>query len=133
MLVQIYETSSAEEARALADIGVDHIGVLVRDGSFPREQSIDHARLIFSAIPRSCKGVALTLSSDRQFIKRVVSELKPQILQVGASTDLLAPAAVSEIKRQCGPLIVMRSTPVTDAESTTIAQSYSGVAPICCC
>ena len=29
MLVQIYETSSAEEARALADIGVDHIGVLV--------------------------------------------------------------------------------------------------------
>jgi phosphoribosylanthranilate isomerase len=38
MLVQIYETSSAEEAHALADLGVDHIGVLVGDGSFPREQ-----------------------------------------------------------------------------------------------
>ena len=38
MLVQVYEITSPDEARALAQLGEDHIGVLVGDGSFPREQ-----------------------------------------------------------------------------------------------
>ena len=38
MLVQIYEVTSAEEASALTKLGVDHIGVLVGKGEFPREQ-----------------------------------------------------------------------------------------------
>src|SRR5690242_20619150 len=37
MLVQIYEVRTALEAAALTQIGVDHIGVLVGDGAFPRE------------------------------------------------------------------------------------------------
>ena len=37
MLVQIYEVQTPEEAVALARLGVDHIGVLVGDGLFPRE------------------------------------------------------------------------------------------------
>ena len=48
MLVQIYETSTPEEAGALGELGVDHIEVLVGDGSFPRERTIDNARVIFS-------------------------------------------------------------------------------------
>jgi phosphoribosylanthranilate isomerase len=40
MLVQIFEVQTPEEAAALARVGVDHIGVLVGDGSFPRELSI---------------------------------------------------------------------------------------------
>jgi phosphoribosylanthranilate isomerase len=89
MLVQIYEISSPEEANALGELGVDHIGVLVGDGSFPRERSIDDARLIFSAIPPSSKAVALLLSSNVRLIEHVISELKPAILHLGASTDLL--------------------------------------------
>jgi phosphoribosylanthranilate isomerase len=37
LLVQIYEVRTPEEAVALAWLGVDHIGVLVGDGAFPRE------------------------------------------------------------------------------------------------
>jgi len=43
MLVQIYEVSTPDEARALGELGVDHIGVLVGDGSFPRERTIEQA------------------------------------------------------------------------------------------
>jgi phosphoribosylanthranilate isomerase len=128
MLVQIYEISSPEEASALGDLGVDHIGVLVGDGSFPRERSIDHARLIFSAIPSSSKGLALLLSSDVRLIECVISELKPAILHLGASTDLLTPSAVQSLKKQCSPLTVMRSIPVVGDESIAIAKSYDGVA-----
>jgi phosphoribosylanthranilate isomerase len=46
MLVQIYETSSADEAASLIRSGVDHIGVLVGNGEYPREQSIEAAKRI---------------------------------------------------------------------------------------
>jgi phosphoribosylanthranilate isomerase len=130
MLVQIYETSSPEEATALGDMGVDHIGVLVGDGSFPRERTIDQARLIFSAIPSSSKGLALLLSSDARLIEHVISKLKPAILHLGASTDLLTPSTVRDLKKQCGPLTVMRSIPVVGDESIAIAKSYDGTADL---
>jgi phosphoribosylanthranilate isomerase len=50
MLVQIYEVTSPDEASALAEIGVDHIGVLVGEGEFPREQPVEVAKRIFSTI-----------------------------------------------------------------------------------
>ena len=128
MLVQIYEISSPEEAKALGDIGVDHIGVLIGDGSFPRELSIDRARSIFSAILPSSNAVSLLLCSDVQLIENVISELKPAILHLGASTDLLTPSSVQDLKRRCGPLTVMRSIPVVGDESIATAKSYDGIA-----
>jgi phosphoribosylanthranilate isomerase len=128
MLVQIYEIASPEEAHALGDLGVDHIGVLIGDGSFPRERTIDQARLIFSAIPSSSQGLALLLSSDVRLIEHVISELKPAILHLGASTDLLTPSTVRDLKKQCGPITVLRSIPVVGDESIAIAKSYDGIA-----
>jgi len=127
MLVQIYEISSPEEARAVDELGADHIGVLVGDGSFPREQPIDRARLIFSAIS-TAKGVALSLSADIGLIGHIVAELKPAILHLGAASDLLTPAAVRQLKKRFAALTLMRSIPVVDASSVAAAQSYDGVA-----
>jgi phosphoribosylanthranilate isomerase len=130
MLVQIYETSSPEEARALAGLGVDHIGVLVGDGSFPREQSVDQARVIFSAIPSSSKGVALLLSADVQLIEHITSQLKPSIVHLGASTDLLSSSVVRRLKERVDRITLMRSIPVIGEEGIAIAQSYDGIADI---
>jgi phosphoribosylanthranilate isomerase len=128
MLVQIYETTSPDEARALAELGVDHIGILVGDGSFPREQSIDRARRIFSAISPPSKGVALLLSADTKLIERIVSELKPAILHLGAASELLTPAAVRQLKKRHGAVTLMRSIPVVDEKSVAVARSYDGIA-----
>jgi phosphoribosylanthranilate isomerase len=128
MLVQIYEVSSPQEARALAKLGVDHIGVLVGNGSFPREQSIDQARLIFSAIPPSSKSSALLLTADIKFIEHTISQLSPAIVHLGASTDLLAASAVQRLKQRYPSLTVMRSIPIFGDESITIAKSYDGIA-----
>ena len=128
MLVQIYEISTPEEASALGNLGVDHIGVLVGDGSFPREQSVDQAHLIFSAIPSSSKGLALLLSADVRLVEQIILELKPAIVHLGASSNLLTASAVQQLKQRCGTLTVMRSIPIVDDESITIARSYDGVA-----
>ena len=62
MIVQIYEVTIAREARALHALRVNHIGVLVGDGSFPREQEIENARHIFAVISTGSKTSALSLS-----------------------------------------------------------------------
>jgi phosphoribosylanthranilate isomerase len=128
MIVQIYEVGSPEEARALGELGVDHIGVLVGDGAFPREQPVQRARLILSAVPPAAKGVALLLSADVRLLEQIISELRPAIVHLGASTDLLTPAAVQHLRRRCGALTVMRSIPVQDDDSVDIARSYDGIA-----
>ena len=55
MLVQIYETQDASEARVLEAVGVDHIGVLVGQGRYARELRPAQARRIFHAITRARK------------------------------------------------------------------------------
>jgi phosphoribosylanthranilate isomerase len=94
MLVQIYEVTSAEEASALAKLGVDHIGGLVGEGEFPREQSVEAAKRTFAGIPSSCRRSALSLSADLHLIERVAADLRPAILHLGVSTDLLRPKHV---------------------------------------
>jgi phosphoribosylanthranilate isomerase len=128
MLVQIYEVTSPEEASALAELGVNHIGVLVGDGEFPREQSIQAAKRIFSAIPPSSKGSALSLSANLGLIERIVASLAPAILHLGASTDLLQPEHVLQLKKKFERLIVTRSIPVVNEDSICIARRYEGIA-----
>src|SRR6185437_6287346 len=128
MIVQIYEVSSPEEAHSLGDLGVDHIGVLVGDGTFPRERTIGEARRIFAAVPASSKCVALSLSDDVGLIERIVAEVRPAIMHLGASTDLLLPSALQAIKQRFSSLVVMRSIPVTGDESVAVAKSYDGIA-----
>jgi phosphoribosylanthranilate isomerase len=131
MLVQIYEISSPEEAGALSNLGVDHIGVLVGDGSFPREQSIARAREICAAISQTPSLTsALSLSNDLDLIRKIGAELEPDILHLGASIDLLTPEDVIFLKKDFPGLKIMRSIPVLDFRSIEIARAYDRIADI---
>jgi phosphoribosylanthranilate isomerase len=63
-----------------------------------------------------------------RLIEHVISELKPSILHLGASTDLLTPSIERDLKKQYGPLTVMRSIPVVGDQSIGVAKSYDGIA-----
>jgi phosphoribosylanthranilate isomerase len=130
MLVQIYETSSADEAASLIRTGVDHIGVLVGNGAYPREQSIEAARRILRAVLPPSKGSVLYLSADIGLIERIVLSLRPSILHLGASTDLLTPEHVWQLKKKFEWLCIARSIPLVDKESISIAKRYDGIADI---
>ena len=69
MLTQIYEVSSPEEADAMSAMAIDHIGILVGDGSYPREQSLATAPAIISAVRTPSKVSALFLSSNLSLIE----------------------------------------------------------------
>jgi len=128
ILVQIYEVTSPEEAGALARIGVNHIGVLVGKGKFPREQSYAAARQIFAAVPASAKKVSLSLADQVQEIAEVVRETHPDILHLGTRPDALVPDQVAELKPQFPNLKIMRTIPVRDENDVAIARAYEGIA-----
>ena len=55
MIVQIYEVQNSKEAKNLAKLGVDHIGVLVGFGKFKRELSPQKAKKIFENLNKNTK------------------------------------------------------------------------------
>lgn len=128
MIVQIYEVTTPEEARALSAMGVDHIGVLVGDGSFPREQTIDTVREIFFGIGSASKASALSLSHDLDLVARIAAALLPDILHLGAAPQHISPAQLRRLKAKFPGVSLMRSIPVIDESSIALARSYDGIA-----
>ncbi|HJU15378.1 MAG TPA: phosphoribosylanthranilate isomerase [Stellaceae bacterium] len=128
MIVQVYEVRSAAEAAALAACGVDHIGVLVGFGAFPRELDPAAARAVFAACPPAARRVALSLSADRDAVGVVIAETRPDIIHLGASAELFSAAMTAALKARHPSCRIMRSIPVTDAGSIAVARDYQGVA-----
>jgi phosphoribosylanthranilate isomerase len=130
VIVQIYEVTTPEEARELCALGVDHIGILVGDGSFPRELPIGRAREIMAAIEPPSKASVLSLSPDVDFVKKIVGELRPPILHIGSQLDEIGAGALKTLKLSFPGMLIMRSIPVLSAESVVAAKSYEGVADL---
>jgi phosphoribosylanthranilate isomerase len=128
MLTQIYEISTPEEARAISEIGVDHIGVLVGNGEFPRELPGEAAAAVAAAVLAPSKVSMLFLTADISLIEKWARELQPQIVHLGAAPELLSPDDSATLKAKLPGMIIMRSIPVVGDESITIARGYEGIA-----
>jgi phosphoribosylanthranilate isomerase len=128
MLVQIFEVQTPEEAAALVRLGVDHIGVLVGDGAFPRELSITQTKAIFAAVPTGHKRVALSLSPSLEDVARLVEETQPDIVQVQAEIEDFPVAMTHALKMRFPEIPIMRAIPVIDEASIETAASYRGAA-----
>jgi phosphoribosylanthranilate isomerase len=128
MLTQIYEVSTPEEARASSEIGVDHIGVLVGRGEFPRELRVEAAAMVAAGIVTPSKFSALFLTADISLIEQWARQIQPAIVHLGAAPELLGPQAAATLKRNLPGLLLMRSIPVVGEASIPIALSYEGIA-----
>jgi phosphoribosylanthranilate isomerase len=128
MLVQIYEVQTPEEAVALVRLGVDHIGVLVGDGVFPRELSIAQTNQIFAAVPAGKKRVALSLSADPEAVARVARETRPDIIQIQAAIEDFSVAMTRALKTRFPEIPIIRAIPIVDEASIEVAASYRGAA-----
>ena len=128
MIVQIYEVGSPEAALRLVELGVDHVGVLVGQGEFPREVGVEPAREIFAAIGRSAKKIALSLAHDPGKLAAVIEATRPDVLHLGTSPDRLTRAGCGELKASFQRLPIMRTIPVVDESSIAVAREYEGIA-----
>lgn len=128
MITQLYEISNPEEVRLCLDAGVDHIGILVGHGTFPREVSPADASALAAIVRGKAQVVALSLSANRDEIEEVARVVAPDILHLGAAPEQLPVPDVAKIKQAFPSLPVMRSIPMVDDEAIALAQSYDGLA-----
>lgn len=128
MIVQIYEIQNSDEANDLMLLGVDHIGVLVGNGAYPREFSPEQANEILRGITAPTKKVVLSLSRNLEDIAEIVNKTNPDILHLGTAPESLSPADVQSLKKQFPGLKMMRSIPVKGEGSVELAMQYDGVA-----
>jgi phosphoribosylanthranilate isomerase len=130
MLTQIYEVQSPEAADAVSAVGVDHVGVLVGWGDFPREIGFTQAAAVAAAVRPGSKLSMLFLGHDTARIERMAKALAPAILHLGAAPEALSVEAVAALKHALPGIAIMRSLPVIDEASVALAQSYDGVADV---
>jgi phosphoribosylanthranilate isomerase len=124
MLTQIYEISTSDEARSISEIGIDHIGVLVGNGKFPRELSLQTtSRIAINIIPPS-KPSLLFLTVDLSLIAEWAVQLNPAIVHLGAAPELLSPDNTAILKSKLPGPLIMRSIPIVGETSIELARSY---------
>ena len=131
MITQLYEISSLEEVQLCIDAGVDHVGVLVGEGQFPRELRLDEAAQLLATLPKGVLGSALSLSGDTSLIERIISVVQPDILHLGAAPEALSLDLVRNLVRPGSPpdspMAIMRSIPVVDDSAIELARAYDGI------
>lgn len=128
MLTQIYEVQTPQAADAVSALGIDHVGVLVGWGDFPREISVSQATIVAAAIRPGSKFSALFLGAEVPLIERMAKALAPSILHLGAAPEQLSVDATAALKQALPGIAIMRSIPVVDETSLALAQSYDGIA-----
>jgi phosphoribosylanthranilate isomerase len=102
--------------------------VLVGNGEFPRELSLETAATIAGAVRPPSKLSALFLTADISLIEEWARKPQPVILHLGAAPELLGPDDAATLKANLPGVRLMRSIPVVDQASIAIARSYEGVA-----
>ncbi len=132
MLVQIYTVQSVGEARALARLGVDRVGVTVSDIGLPGEIDLATGRAIVTALRGRATSTALTVSTEPATILDFARSLRPDVLHLCGELEALPPNAVAELRdrllRSIPGLQLMQAVPVTGPAAVEQAVAYAPVA-----
>lgn len=127
MIVQIYTAQTPEEGVALAQAGINHIGVTPSNHGLPGEIDLLTASQIFKAIGKQAVKVALTVDSRLDQIKEMVEIVKPDILHLCGDISVMTPARVAELRKHLPPVLFMQAVPVVGQEALDIARQYEPV------
>jgi phosphoribosylanthranilate isomerase len=127
MIVQIYSMTSIADAVATAEVGADLIGVVIAEpGIVPEGIGADAARAVLSAIRPRARGVALSLSDDRDEICAMVDAVRPDILHVTARE--IEPEDCAWIRTRIAPVRLLRAIAVRAGETLSEADAHQDCA-----
>jgi phosphoribosylanthranilate isomerase len=123
MAVQIYSMTSVADAVATAEAGADLIGLVVAEpGVVDEAIGPELAREILSAIRPQSRGVALSLSDDRDEICATVDTVRPDVLHIVARE--IEPEDCAWIRKRIAPVMLLRAIAVRAGETLTEADAH---------
>ncbi|HXN85846.1 MAG TPA: phosphoribosylanthranilate isomerase [Candidatus Binataceae bacterium] len=123
MIIQIYSITSIADGVATAEAGADLIGVVVAEaGVVPEAIDAGDARKILAAIRPRARGVALSLSDDRDEICAMVDAVRPDVLHLVARE--IEPEDCAWIRKRIAPIQLLRAIAVRAGETMTEAAAH---------
>ncbi len=123
MVIQIYSMTSVADAVATADAGTDLIGVVVAEPGVVPEAIVESAaREIFAAIRPRSRGVALSLSDDRDEICAMADAVRPDVVHIVARE--IEPEDCAWIRKRIAPVMLLRAIAVRAGETLTEADAH---------
>ena len=123
MVVQIYSITSIADAVATAEAGADLVGVVIgEEGVVPEAVAMDAARGIIAAARPRARGVALSLSDDRDEICAMVDAVRPDILHLAARE--IEPEDCAWIRGRIAPVMLLRAIAVRAGETEAEADAH---------
>jgi len=126
--IQIYTMQTVDEARAVAALGVDHVGVTPSDSGLPGEVNFTTARAIVDAVRNLAVSVALSVDSDLDAIETMVRAVRPDILHLCGLKNTLPPDAVRTLRERLPNVPIMQAVSITGPEALDVALAYQDVA-----
>jgi phosphoribosylanthranilate isomerase len=126
--IQIYTMQTPEEARVIAALGVDHIGVTPASRGLPGEIDFATARAIFDALPDTAVKVALSVEEDTDAIIAMARATQPDILHLCAEFGAVPPDAIRALRAQIPGVAIMQAIPVGGPEAIDYARDYAPAA-----
>jgi phosphoribosylanthranilate isomerase len=123
MAIQIYSMTSVPDAVATAEAGADLIGLVIAEPGVVAEAiGAGLARKILSAVRPHSRGVALSLSDDRDEICAMVDAVRPDVLHVVARE--IEPEDCAWIRERIAPVMLLRAIAVRAGETLTEADAH---------
>ena len=118
--IQIYTMQDADEALAIAQLGVDHIGVTPAALGLPGEVTPSIAAEICDVVRGLAVSVALSVDRDPRTIERMVGAVNPDILHLCGPPGVLGPEAVGGLRRALPGVEIMQAIAVTGGRPLTM-------------
>jgi len=128
MHVQIYTMQTPDEARAVAGLGVDHVGITPSALGLPGEVDLTTARAIAEAVRGLATVVALSVDEDLDTIEAMARAVQPDILHLCGEFGAVAPPAIRDLRERLPGVKIMQAIPVGGPESIADALAYQDVA-----
>ncbi len=128
MIIQIYTAQSVEEALALVEAGVDHVGLTPAQGGLPGEIPLAVMRDIIEAVGERARCVALTVDITPAAVLELVQTVHPAILHLCPLAEAITPSDVTALRALLPPIIILQAISVTGPESVAEAKAYAEVA-----
>jgi len=126
--VQIYTTQTPEEAVALADLGIDHVGVTPSNRGLPGEVDLARGAEICAAVSGLATTVALSVDSELDQIVAMVRRVRPDILHLCGPTGAVDPLRVEALRSNLPETPIMQAIAVTGPQAIQLALEYATVA-----
>lgn len=127
MRIQIYTMQSPDEARRVAALGVDHIGVTPSHRNLPGEVDFPTARAIVDAVGGAALTVALTVESDPEAIQAMLAAVQPDVLHLCGPAGRLSPQSVRALRSRLPGVGFMQAISIAGPEAVDEALAYQEV------